>query len=188
MTWWDHETGSIWSQPWGRALVGPLKGTQLRLIPFGLVPWQTWREEHPNTLALLNEDYGFAPQQSPSDDFVVGVAIGDAARGYPYSIISQQIVTHDTLGTIPILVHVNPETRSIHLFVRQLSDGTILTFTGNADQLMDEQTGSLWDPRRGLAIDGELKGQSLRELPYVSSYHWAWLDFYPQSDFYSAPE
>ena len=24
MTWWDHTTGSVWSQVWGRAIEGPL--------------------------------------------------------------------------------------------------------------------------------------------------------------------
>lgn len=185
MTWWDHETQSIWSQPWGRAIVGPLKGTQLQIIPFSLVPWKTWLEERPHSLALIPEDMGLVRAQTVSDDFVAGVAIDDIARGYPYEIISQQIITHDVLGDIPLLIHVNPHTRSIHIFIRQLSSGTILSFTGDAQQLIDDQTGSTWNPVRGLATRGDLKGQAMRELPYVSSFDWAWLDFYPQSDFYA---
>ena len=38
MTWWDHKMESVWSQPWGRAIAGPLKGTELELIPSQLVP------------------------------------------------------------------------------------------------------------------------------------------------------
>ncbi len=26
MTWWDHETNSIWSQPWGMSIAGELEG------------------------------------------------------------------------------------------------------------------------------------------------------------------
>ena len=59
MTWWDHETESIWSQPWGRAIAGPLKGTELELIPSQLVPWKTWRETYPDTLALQAGDLRF---------------------------------------------------------------------------------------------------------------------------------
>jgi hypothetical protein len=185
MTWWDHETQSIWSQPWGRALVGPLKGTQLKLLPFSLVPWNTWRSEHPDTLALIVEGFNYGT--TPRDEFVAGVAIGDLARGYPYPIIAELMVVNDLLGTIPVVVHTNPNTRSIHIFVRQLSDGTILTFTGTPDTLIDDQTGSTWNPVRGIATDGELKGQGIRELPYISSFDWAWLDFYPHSDFYEWP-
>ncbi len=36
LTWYDHETRSTWSQPWGRSIVGPLKGLQLHLLPFEL--------------------------------------------------------------------------------------------------------------------------------------------------------
>ena len=52
MTWFDHETNSIWSQPWGIAISGPLKGTRLDMLPFSLAPWASWRAEHPDTLAL----------------------------------------------------------------------------------------------------------------------------------------
>jgi hypothetical protein len=183
MTWYDHSTYSIWSQPWGRALTGDLEGTQLQLIPFSLVPWGTWRAEHPNTLALKNE--GYAPPETVTDEFVVGLAIGDVARAYPYHVLKRGIIIHDELSGIPLLLHLNPETRSIHIFVRQLNDGKILDFRVAGENLVDNQTGSVWNPTRGLANDGELSGQALRELPWISSYDWAWLDFYPHSDFYS---
>lgn len=182
MTWFDHETGSIWSQPWGQALEGELKGIQLQIIPYSLVPWSTWLQEHPDTLALIpDEAYG---QQFTSDNFVAGVSIGNVARAYPYRTIAEAIVVNDNLGEIPLVIHTNPETRSIHIFVRQLSDGTLLTFEGDADTMVDSLTNSTWDAL-GLAIEGELRGQALREIPYVSSFDWAWLDFYPHSDFYN---
>ena len=40
MTWWDQETRSIWSQPWGKAIEGPLKGTLLEMVPAGMMPWK----------------------------------------------------------------------------------------------------------------------------------------------------
>jgi hypothetical protein len=183
MTWYDHQTDSIWSQPWGRALAGPLKGTQLKLLTFSLVPWNTWLEEHPDTLALSKGDR-FRSFQSPTDDFVLGVAIGDIARAYRYRDTAEAIIINDMMGELPLLVYTNPETRSNHIFIRQLSDGTILTFTGDVSALTDDVTGSTWNPERGLATDGDLRGQALREIPYISSFDWAWLDFYPHSDFY----
>lgn len=187
MTWWDHQTNSIWSQPWGRALAGSLKGTTLKLLPFSLEPWSTWVAEHPDTLALL-PDTNFRSYQSPSDYFVAGVAFGfDVARAYRYQDMAELVVINDTLSEIPLVVHVNPETRSIHIFVRQLNDGTILNFTGDAENLIDNETGSVWDPTRGIAMDGELEGEVLREIPYIPSFDYAWRDFYPTSDFYTPP-
>ena len=52
MTWWDHETGTVWSQPIGEAIVGPRKGDQVELLPSELTVWSSWREAHPGTLAL----------------------------------------------------------------------------------------------------------------------------------------
>ena len=184
MTWWDHETDSIWTQPWGRALTGPLKGTQLQLLPFSLVPWETWLAEHPDTLVLDAGDLGSYGEEPIRDDFVVGLALGEVARGYYYPTLANEVVVNDELAGVPIVVHTNPQTHAVHIFVRQLPDGTLLDFTGGPDVLIDDLTGSTWDPARGLAIDGPLTGQGLRELPYISSFDWAWLDFHPESEFY----
>ena len=77
-----------------------------------------------------------------------------------------------------------PAPRSIHLYVRQLPDGTELTFTGSDTELVDEQTGTVWNPVNGLALAGELQGEALRELPYISSFHRDWQVFYPHTDFF----
>ena len=83
------------------------------------------------------------------------------------------------------MLFANEETRALSIFVRQLSDGTRLTFSMVGEQIVDDQTGSVWNPVRGVATDGELRGEGLREIPYISSFDWAWHDFYPQTDFYS---
>jgi hypothetical protein len=33
MTWFDHATGSVWSQPLGLAIAGPRRGQRLDLLP-----------------------------------------------------------------------------------------------------------------------------------------------------------
>ena len=35
MTWYDHETQSLWSQPVATAIDGPYKGVGLKMIPAG---------------------------------------------------------------------------------------------------------------------------------------------------------
>ena len=52
MTWFDHDTGRVWSQPLGEAILGPLKGERLELLPSTLTSWSAWTEIHPYTLAL----------------------------------------------------------------------------------------------------------------------------------------
>ena len=185
MTWWDHETESIWSQPWGRALHGDLKGTQLQIIPFSLEPWSSWIEKHPDTLVLHPSDGRYSGEPI-RNDFVLGVAIGDHSRAYPFDAVSSEIIVQDNLGGLPLVIHTNPETRAVHIYISQLSDGTPLTFTGDAEQLIDDQTGTIWNPSNGLAIEGELQGEGLREIPYTTSFLWAWFDFYPTSSVYES--
>jgi hypothetical protein len=37
---------------------------------------------------------------------------------------------------------------------------------------------------RGVAIEGPLKGQALRSVPYIPAFDSAWRDFYPDSEWY----
>jgi hypothetical protein len=53
---------------------------------------------------------------------------------------------------------------------------------------VDDQTGSRWDPGLGLATSGPLAGEAMRSIPSLTSYDWAWLDFYPESKIYAPPE
>ena len=50
--------------------------------------------------------------------------------------------------------------------------------------MSDEETGSKWDITRGLAIEGPLGGTALQAVPSLSSFDWAFVDFYPQGEFY----
>ena len=47
MTWYDHATGSVWSQPLGAAIAGPQAGRRLALLPAQLTTWGQWRAAHP---------------------------------------------------------------------------------------------------------------------------------------------
>ena len=51
-------------------------------------------------------------------------------------------------------------------------------------ELVDQETGSLWDITRGLTIDGELEGQLLLPIPGLTAFERAWFDFYPDSEVY----
>lgn len=185
MTWWDHDTESIWSQVWGQAILGPLEGTRLDLVPASIVPWATWLKEHPDTSVLaIPGDLPFRPVgERPRDDFVIGISLGEDAKAYPYPIASRQRVINDAVGTNPILVYVDPQLRSIQVFLRKVGERT-LTFEFRDGELLDRETGSVWNPTLGLATEGKLKGQILLQVPYVSSFDWAWLNFYPDSQFY----
>ena len=184
MTWWDHETGSIWSQPWGMAISGPLEGTRLDQIPAGIMPWDAWLAEHPNTLVLDTSSGRFARKQF-STDFVIGIALGEDAKAYPFSRVSEKGAVNDQVGPFAVVVVANSETKSMHTFLRQAGDQE-LVFNLQGKTLVDLQTGSTWDLVRGIAIDGPLRGEVLQRVPYTTAFDWAWEDFFPHTEFYQA--
>jgi hypothetical protein len=183
MTWWDHETESIWSQPIGTALSGPLRGTRLTLLPAALVPWHTWRQEHPSTLVLDEPGVGLF-RARPHDEFVIGIALAPHAKAYRYRDAAAQGVINDAVGPHPLLVYADPSTRRVQTLLRRIRDRT-LTFVMREGRLVDEATGSVWDPVRGIALSGPLRGEALRIVPHNSSFDWAWRDFYPHSEIYT---
>jgi hypothetical protein len=74
---------------------------------------------------------------------------------------------------------------NFHAYLRQVED-RVLTFRLDGEKVVDEETGSIWDITRGLAIEGPLTGSGLTAVPSMSAYDWAWLDFYPDSTFWES--
>ena len=77
-------------------------------------------------------------------------------------------------------MYANPVDKSVHIFVCSVQ-GTVLEFKWVNGRLQDRQTGTLWDPAKGFAMDGPLRRELLKELPYSTAYDWAWEDFYPDT-------
>lgn len=197
MVWWDHETVSLWSQPWGMAILGLLEGTTLTLIPAEIVPWATWLDSNPDTTVLVDETAPsiiYSPQL-PSEFMVIGVPIDDEANAYYFGSAAEEQVVNDVLAGLPIVLFVDPQTRSVNVYMRRPAANvggaqvpSELTFEVLPDGVIrDRETLSTWDARRGFATGGPLTGTVIRPLPYVSAFDWAWRDFYPQSRFWGQP-
>jgi len=186
MTWYDHKTNSIWSQPWGRAIDGELKGVELRILPSQMTTWGNWREQHPETLAMINDYDRLGPRKLAFwDGFVVGISIAGKDKAYYYQDIENVGLVNDSLADIPILVWAGESTYESY---SRIVDGKILSFTSRDGLLFDIETGTQWDVTRGLAIEGPLAGSVLQPIPSSSSYDWAWFDFFPESELYTPNE
>ncbi|UCC54622.1 MAG: DUF3179 domain-containing protein [Anaerolineaceae bacterium] len=181
MTWYDHETKSIWSQPWGRALDGELKGVELFLLPSQISTWESWKEAHPYTLAMISDVSRVGVRQRFDPDFVIGLLLANKAKAFYYRDVASEVILNDMLGDIPIFVWAADDL--YYAYVRQIDEQT-LTFKIENGILTDAETGSTWDLDLGLATEGPLKGASMQPVPSSSAYDWAWLDFYPESEIY----
>ena len=146
MTWWDHQTQSVWSQVWGQAIAGPLKGTTLDLIPASIVPWGTWNAEHPNTLAMTNGKTGlFAGAERPRDNWVIGIALGEHSKAFYYPALTREGVVNDLVGPYPVALYADPETRNVHVYLRQVGDEVLtLALDGTGQNLVDVKSGRTW--------------------------------------------
>ncbi|RME84090.1 MAG: DUF3179 domain-containing protein [Caldilineae bacterium] len=182
MTWYDHSTRSIWSQPWGRAIRGPRTGTELRLLPSQITTWSRWEAEHPETLVMVNGIGGLRMSVAEfRENFVIGLKLEDRAKAYPYPVVKELGVVNDHLGEFPVVVWADEHEYRAYL---RLAGDLTLTFEREGEKLRDVETGSVWDAARGIALEGPLAGTLLQQVPNLTAYDWAWFDFYPDSAFF----
>lgn len=202
----DRETNTLWSQLLGEAVEGPLKGTKLEFVPAVHMKWADWREQHPDTKALVkgfpgsfssysryytNNSAGVLGENTEDErlrtkQLVVGVAIKDDAVAYPfYATGRDETLINDEVGGEPILVVFDMEGGSGIVFSRRTEDGAILTFSVKEGlTFTDQETGSTWDGRTGSATDGQLTGIQLERVKSTKSFWFGWKDFYPESRVY----
>jgi hypothetical protein len=109
---YDRETKTLWAQALGEAVVGPLTGTMLQLVPVQLVSWGDWLRANPQG-EVLSRNTGFdrAYGQNPYIGYdapgsrpflftgtpdprlqpvarVVGVQVGSDIEAFPYAALS----------------------------------------------------------------------------------------------------
>ena len=207
---YDHQTDTLWSQFLSKGVEGPLKDTDLELVPATQTTWEAWRQLHPDT-KVLNKTSSVSTDsyvnyyessragihgQFNSDDrlyvkeLVLGVNLDGNAKAYPFSALNREQVVNDTYAGEDVMIFFDTATGTALAFDRSPGD-TPLTFSiegesaGTATVLVDEETGSKWTAFTGSAIDGELKGSRLERIPSHLSFWFAWSDWNPQTEIYS---
>ena len=116
-------------------------------------------------------------------DFARVLGKDDIRPIYAPVLVSAEVAVNDRLGEVPLLVYANSETRAAHIYVRR-AGGRELEFAWRDGALTDVETGSTWDPGIGRAVEGELRGEVLKQVPHATAFDWAWADFYPDTAVY----
>ena len=194
----DYETGSYWWQVPGQAIVGPLTGEELEILPSTVTTWRRWRELHPDT-QVLSRDTGyernydrdpFATYAEILDEGRFAFPVGEAARDprlSPAAVVlalkiegeavvyslepSEPSVVHDEVGGSPVAIFLDPDSQTGAAF-QPVAAGELLRFRWTEAGPSDENTGSLWD-LSGRAVDGPLRGEQLEQLPTRISFWFA---------------
>jgi hypothetical protein len=188
----DIETGSRWAQLPGEAMEGPLKGESLEQLPSVWTDWKTWRTEHPETTVLRLShtiDYfrhdpdrsGESLERRYLSSLQWGLARQGKALSWPFKELFRQPVVNDSLAGLPLLIFYDAESSTLTAFERRVGD-TELMFRKVPDGLVDDRTGSVWDPVTGRAVRGALVGRRLNPVPGVISHLRAWQTFHPESE------
>ena len=77
---------SLWAQILGEAVVGPLTGTKLTVLPSVQTTWGEWKAQHPDTKVLdVNTGYSRDYGRNPYSGVTVQVVYGENSAGLSLS-------------------------------------------------------------------------------------------------------
>lgn len=176
MTWWDHDTGSIWSQPLGEAIAGPRTGATLEAFPVTFTTWGAWAESYPQTLALD------APARSSGfalEELLIVVDFGAETAAYASIDVQRLGVINDVVAGVEIAVVSDPADPQRWSVLSRRLDDEVVELERVGDEIVDVGTASVWDPVRGLARSGPLQGEVLNPLPGFTSFPGDFDTFWP---------
>ncbi|HJZ22942.1 MAG TPA: DUF3179 domain-containing protein, partial [Candidatus Babeliales bacterium] len=180
----------------------------LKQIPILRITFKEFNKQFPNGL-ILSHDQGFNRDynENPYDDYlksddigifgdtasderleqkkiIYGIHIGSHFRAYSQDILDDGI-TNDFISDIPILIFNDNKTQLFSSFYREFN-GDTLTFKKGITSFtaIDDRTQTTWSLIDGMALEGQLKGSKLEQIPGIISFWFAWSDFYPNTEIY----
>ncbi|MEP6952246.1 MAG: DUF3179 domain-containing (seleno)protein [Ginsengibacter sp.] len=201
----DATTKSWWQQATGVAIAGPLTGTALQELPSRQLTLAAWLREYPDSY-IMQPDTSFKKDYNDLADFdkgtiksglekrdslswkhkswVIGVIHNRSAKAYDWNDLVKKKIIQDTIAGLPIVIALEKDTASFHVYDRRLN-GSVLSFQqGNTtDLLIDQNTNSTWN-MDGVCIDGTLKGQKLMAVQSSQEFWHSWNTFHPHTTTY----
>jgi hypothetical protein len=201
----DKTTKSWWQQATGVAIAGPLKGSRLSEIPSRQATLASWLRIHPNS-TILQPDSNYKSDYEDLADFdkgtikgllekrdsaswkmkswVVGVKAKDFEKAYDWNDLLKENFIQDTVGNLPVLLVLENDTSSFHVFNRTLRGQTLFFLPNKSlEQLTDSNTHSVWN-LNGLCISGTFKDAQLDNLAAYQEFWHSWKQFHPNTSQY----
>lgn len=204
----DEETGSWWQQVTGEAILGPLSGRRLKQVVHDELTLSTWKQEQPGGRVLrpnqqvahryapANWEEGIAAlptvtptgadDELPPRELVMGIDAGGASKAYTLSAIERQSPIIDVVGSVPVLVVMGDDRRSVRAFERTAS-GKVMEFFVKPNtsplRLVDSTSGSEWD-FAGRVVSGPLAGMRLNRIVILRDYWFDWKAYHPDTSLY----
>ena len=195
------QTGSHWSQLFGEAVNGKMKGEKLRKVPSSLTTWKQWHERHPETTVYVNRKVPYQPQFTSATirelatkpdggplkatDLVLALEGHIHSRVYPLKRLAEEPVVNDVFEEIPLLVVFSDDLSTAKIYDRRV-DGRELTFKRSwlGGKLVDDETGTEWDSLTGSGKSGDLADQTLTPIPATYVLWYAWKGYRPDTSIF----
>jgi len=202
---YDRETDSNWSQMLQMSVSGPRAGEVPARIQVIETRLDTLRAMYPNALVMTREtSYTRNYDQSPYGPYLINeillfpVSTMDNRLSRKTRVIGihsdtdSKVYQIDSFGAATQTINEQFEGQSIvvvgntaqniaTIYDRELSDGTILTFSPLQDalpNLMSDDEGNVWNVF-GTAVSGPRAGEQLGMTRSFTSLWFAWVAFFP---------
>ena len=202
----DATTKSWWQQATGTAITGPLKGCVLKEFPSSQMTLDAWLRQYPQSLVMkpdtifMNnyfglEDYDKGTMRSDlvrrdlaswqHNSWIIGVMNNFSSKAYDWNDLLQKRIIQDSLDRLPILLTIENDLASFHVYDRRVDDSTLsFQISGNKDILMDEETHSSWN-MDGVCIHGLLMGKKLLPVQSYNEFWHSWQTFHKNAKIYT---
>ena len=206
----DRQTGTLWQHATGEALLGPLAGSQLRLLGGELVRWSKWQSMKPHTKLMVEPEPadgrypGLVPRQRlnymlnhfttnyaaaglvtdkrlPLHEEVIGVTVSGVDKAYPLSLIRAAELVHDQIDDDHLVIMYDADGDSIR--------GFICPAAVTRSQLKRDDGGlATTDGKMRWLVTGEPVTPDTPPLEklWVERQWWlGWVEFHPASEIYN---
>lgn len=183
---YDKGTHSLWVHTTGACVKGPLKGERLRFLAASVVPWKSWKAQHPGTKVLQGRAdrqlMGTLHLRYRPHDFGLSVGQGDAPKLVLFADLAQHGVINDVVDRsgddpLPVVLVYDRTTRTARAYER----GT-RTFERRGNDLLASD-GTRWDPLHAKRRDADERLVQIPATPWLIA---RWKGFYPEGKVYAA--
>lgn len=204
----DRNSGSLWLQETGMAFDGPLLGRGMPTIPVFWTTWGAARRVYPNAPVLAQprgtRPYGRDPYGSylkkgtyydndilaypvqhmdrrfPRKTVMLCLEYGEFLLAIDVAYVKKKGAVNFFLGPSALLAVHDPRLDVVRVFNRQIWAEPFL-FVSQYGRLTDLNTRSLWDPATGQALEGNMRGASMKQTFGSYSMWFAWYSLNPET-------
>jgi hypothetical protein len=157
----DRRTQSLWPQPIGRAVLGPLLGAELTVVASSLLPWKQVRDAHPDVQVVLASENELEETVNPYEGYdisgdpflfrgevddrlpafvrVAGVSFDGQSKAWSYDALRRRRAVTSTVGGQPVVVLWAPGSAS-PLEKADVREGRDVGSTGVYDPRVEGRT------------------------------------------------